>query len=445
MSKSIIRLVDELPQDNITVKVLKALDVVAPGQWDNLVGFDPTIEQITGETDPQTISRIRDRAASLYLNNTKDYKGAIGLYQLIDSIDVAMATAALANKVGDKISFLSFLGKITPKSDTAQTIDLLLKIAVEVIAFCKLNGLPQPNPQLFAASLGDNYQGPSFIRMVALVCIDAVLPLGPNFLAKIQEIIQGLDTGAITQNPAFAGIQDQLPGNNTGDRVGFLTQCFNAVQGWMNEFVTKTGITPEAIANSLGNFIQGANDHLDVVAAVLDQITNYYEHTGIQTVARRLILDAYDLVKADLSQSNAEGEEGEAQEEEGGDYKESDQFSVGDKIEVWDDEDEDWYEATVRKVKVQKGRVRYFIHYTGYGSSDDEWVKERDARACDFEKTDDHGYAVGQKVQVWDDEDEEWYLAVITEINNEKDQYLVHYIDEEDDSSDEWVDVDDIC
>lgn len=62
MDKSIIQLVDELPTDNITVKVLKALDYVAPGQWNNLVGFDNTIRVITGETNPQVIQRIRDRA-----------------------------------------------------------------------------------------------------------------------------------------------------------------------------------------------------------------------------------------------------------------------------------------------------------------------------------------------------------------------------------------------
>jgi hypothetical protein len=131
MSNSIIQLVDELPQDNITVKVLKALDFIAPGQWDNPIGFDETITKITGETDTKIVRRIRDRAASLYLDPDRSYKGAIGLYQAIDKADVAMATAALANKVSEKISFLSFLGAITPKADTTQTIDLLLKIAVE--------------------------------------------------------------------------------------------------------------------------------------------------------------------------------------------------------------------------------------------------------------------------------------------------------------------------
>jgi hypothetical protein len=35
--------------------------------------------------------------------------------------------------------------------------------------------------------------------------------------------------------------------------------------------------------------VEIADDKLDYVAAFLDMSTNYYEHTGIQTLAHRLI------------------------------------------------------------------------------------------------------------------------------------------------------------
>ncbi|MBP0011925.1 MAG: hypothetical protein J7540_13965 [Roseofilum sp. SID2] len=437
MAKSIIQLVDELPEDNITVKVLKALDFVAPGEWNNLIGFDATIAHFTGETDPKTLQRIRDRAAALYLDPTKGYQGAVQLYQAIDKADVAMGTAALANKVSEKLSFLSFLGNLTPKAETTQTIDLLLKIAVEVIAFCKLNGIPQPNPQLFANSLAKNYHNAGLIRMVALVCIDGLLPLGPNFLTKIHVIIQGINPGNIAGNPVFSGIKDQIPGKTIGDRLGFVNQCFSAIEGWMNQLIAKTGITPEGIFNHLGNFIQMADDNLDFVAAFLDQTTNYYEHTGIQTVAQRLILEAYKSLQAD----------GEVLRNEDPDHEDfrgerAIEFSIGDTVEVWDKKEEDWYEATIRKVKVKKDKPRYYVHYVGYGASEDEWIKEKNVRAGNFEEADDNGYAVGQKVKVWDDDDEEWYTARIQKIDGN--QYRVHYLDE-DDFDDEWVDLDEIC
>jgi hypothetical protein len=434
MDKSIIQLVDELSTDNITVKVLKALDFVAPGEWNNLVGFDNSIRTITGETDAKAIQKIRDRAVALYHDPQHGYQTAIKLYQAVDKADTAMATAALANKVGEKIGFLSFLGNITPKADITQSIDLVLKIAVEIIAFSKLNGIPQPNPQEFANSLANHYQNASLMRMASLVCLDGILPLGPDFLSKIQGIIGGANAGIITQNPVFLAVNNFLPGGNPSDKLGFISQGFNSVQGWMNNLVSKTGVTPQSISSSLGNFIQIADDNLDFVAAFLDQTTNYYEHTGIQTVARSLILQAYTLVKEEIKQEKHSS----PQDVLSAAKSDKSQYAVGQTIEVWDEEEEDWYQATIEKVKDNQ----YFVHYIGYGSSDDEWTDEENVRTREHSSTDENGHAVGQKVKVWDDDQEAWYSAIIGKIQGH--QYFVQYIGY-DSSYDEWVDSDEIC
>lgn len=428
MDKSIIQLVDELPTDNITVKALKALDYLMPGQWDNLVGFDQSIQAITGESNPQVIQKIRDRAVALYHDPNQGYQTAIKLYQTVDRADAALATAALANKVGEKISFLSFLNKMTPKADTTQTIDLLLKVAVELIAYCKLNGVPNPNPQQFAAALANNYQDAALMRMMALVCIDGVLPLGPNFLAKIHEVMTGTEGNLITGNPVFVAVNNFIPGNSPSDKVGFINQGFEAVEGWMNNLVAKTGVTPQSIVQGLGKFIQIADDNLDFVAVFLDQTTNYYEHTGIQTVARKLILDA---------QSSANLGELPAAEKISSAGKISSGYAVGQTVEVWDGEEEDWYEATILKIKGDE----YFVHYAGYGSSEDDWVEEEDVRDRNYLPSDDYDYAIGQKVKVWDEDEEEWYTAIIQEVKRKK--CFVHYLDY-DSSYDEWVDNDEI-
>ncbi|MGM3304474.1 Tudor-knot domain-containing protein [Anabaena sp. WFMT] len=434
MEKSIIQLVDELSTDNITVKVLKAVDYIAPSQWNNLVGFDNSIRAITGETDAKVIQKIWERAVILYHDPQQGYQSAIKLYQTIDKADTAMAAAALANKVGEKIGVLSFLTNITPKADLTQTIDLVLKLAVEIIVFCKLNGIPQPNPQEFAKSLTNNYQDASLMRMVALVCLDGILPLGPDFLNKIHQLISGTDASQIAQNPVFSAINSSLPGNNPTEKLGFITQGFNSVQGWISNLVSKTGITPQSIFSSLGNFIQIADDNLDFVAAFIDQTTNYYEHTGIQTVASSLIKKSHILVKQEIQQ-----EEKSSVPEISSTVKvDNKQYAVGTKVEVWDEEEEDWYSATIEKVKDNE----YFIHYDGYGSSSDEWVEPDDLRIRDKAASDDNGYAVGVKVKVWDDEEEDWYSATINKIQGQ--QYFVHYIDY-DSSYDEWVDLDDIC
>lgn len=427
LEKSIVQLVDELPADNLTVKILKALDYIAPGEWQNLVGFDNSIRAITKETDPNIIARIRDRAITLYHDPQFGYQSAVKLYQTIDKADTAMATAALANKVGEKISFLSFLGRITPQADVTQSIDLALKIAVEIIAFCKLNGLPTINPQAFANSLANNYTDAAWMRMVALVCLDGILPLGPDFVTKIHSILLGTEANLLTGNPLFQAVSSAIPGATPTDKIGFLDRGITSVQDWSNGFITKTGITRQSLSSSLGNFIQLADDNLDFVAAVLDQTTNYYEHTGIQTVARHVILKAHTLIKTEPDSISASAQTGF----DNGEYK------VGQTVEVWDEDEEDWYRATIEKSK----KNEYFVHYEGYGSSDNEWIEAEDIRSGDRGAMDDNGYAVGQKVKVWDDDEEEWYSAHIREIRNH--QYFVHYLDY-DDSYDEWVDSDDL-
>ncbi len=289
MSDSIIELLDKLPSDNITVKVLNALDFVVPGEWENVVGCDNTISAVTGETDADRIMAIRNKAIELYNNAENGYQTAIWVYNSVDKADAALGAAAMANKIGEKIGFMSFLSRITPKADTTQSVDLCLKIVAELIAYSKLNGLGVLKPGEFVAELRNNYQGSALMRMAALVCVDGLLPLGPDFLQKVQATLEGKGKSAFERNPAFGAISDMIPAD---DKFGFITDTFGAVQGWMDNLVGSAGLTPEKIFDSIGGFMEFSDDSLDFVAAFLDNSTNYYQHTGIQTVARSLILRA---------------------------------------------------------------------------------------------------------------------------------------------------------
>ena len=60
----------------------------------------------------------------------------------------------------------------------------------------------------------------------------------------------------------------------------------------MNNLSQKIGVTPEDLSKKLGGFIELADGKLDYLAAFLDGSTNYFEHTGVQTVARKLITQA---------------------------------------------------------------------------------------------------------------------------------------------------------
>ncbi|MBD2440715.1 hypothetical protein [Nostoc sp. FACHB-110] len=288
MSKAIFELVDELPTGGLTVSVLKALDFVAPGEWQNTVGFVNTIKTVTGETDEELIQQIGERAIYLYNDRSQGYQRAMWLYQTVDNTDKALGAAALANKVGEKIPLLGFLNSVTPKPDKAQTIDLCLKLVAELVAFCQINGIPGDSIGDFVASLGE-YSGESLIRMAALVCIDGLIPLGPDFISKALSLVSQTNPQELEQNSTFQGIKDVIPGNNAGSKLNFIGESFDSVKGWMNGLVVSHNLTPQNVVGHLQNFMEVSDSKLDYLAAFLDVSTNYYEHTGTQTLARRLI------------------------------------------------------------------------------------------------------------------------------------------------------------
>ncbi len=288
MSKPIFEIVDELPADNMTVKVLKTLDFVVPGEWDNLVGFENTIRTVTGETDEEMIQAIGDRAVYLFNDKSQGYQTALWLYQTVDSSDSALGAAALANKIGEKVSFLGFLNRITPNPDKAQAIDLCLKLVTELVAFCQINGIPGDSIGDFVGSLGD-YSGESLMRMAALVCLDGLIPLGPDFILKVESSLNNLSPKELDNNGTFKNLKEAIPGNQTSSQLDFIGESFDSVKGWMSGFVQEKNVNPEQLFSRFGRFIEYSEDKLDYLAAFLDMTTNYYEHTGTQTLARRLI------------------------------------------------------------------------------------------------------------------------------------------------------------
>jgi hypothetical protein len=288
VSKPIFELVDQLPTNGLTVSMLKALDFVAPGEWQNTVGFVNTIKTVTGETDDALIQEIGERAIYLFNDRSQGYQTALWLYQTVDGTDKALGTAALANKVGEKIPLLGFLNSVTPKPDKAQTIDLTLKVVAELVAFCQINGIPGDSIGDFVASLGE-YGGESLIRMVALICVDGLIPLGPDFISKALSGISQTSPQDLAQNSTFQSIKDTIPGNNDANKLNFIGESFDSVKGWMNGIVQAHNLSPQIVVGNLQSFIEFSDDKLDYLAAFIDVATNYYEHTGTQTLARRLI------------------------------------------------------------------------------------------------------------------------------------------------------------
>ncbi|MCG9885842.1 MAG: hypothetical protein MH825_09760 [Cyanobacteria bacterium] len=291
-NKSIVELVNELPTSGMTITVLKSLDFVVPGEWQNLVGFEATVKAVTGETDPGLILQITDRAMDLYADESQGYQRAIWMYQTVDKAASALGTAAMANKIGQDVPFLSFLDKITPKPEKAQAIDLALKVVVELLAFCQVNGIPGDSIGDFLKALGQ-YGGEAKMRMAALVCLDGLVPLGPNFIKGVGEILNNASPQALEENQAFGSLRKFIPGGDPASKLAFVGRSYEAVTGWMGDLVASRGLTPQNVVKNLQGAIDIADDKLDYVGAFLDMTTNYYYHTGVQTTAKRLIDRAF--------------------------------------------------------------------------------------------------------------------------------------------------------
>jgi hypothetical protein len=125
--------------------------------------------------------------------------------------------------------------------------------------------------------------------MAALVCLDGLIPLGPDFILQAQSTLSRLNPSELEQNQTFSRISDAIPGGDSGGKLSFIGRSFDSVKGWMSNFVASRNLTQEKVVSNLQRFVEISDDKLDYLGAFIDMSTNYYEHTGTQTLARRLI------------------------------------------------------------------------------------------------------------------------------------------------------------
>lgn len=288
MSKSIYELVDDLPAKSLTTRLLSALDWVVPGEWQNVVGFENTIQHVTGEKDQQRIQEIGERAIALYNDKSQGYQRAVWLYQTVDTAQGLGGFATFLDKIGESVKFLGFLRKITPQADTTQAVDFGVKLVTEVVAFCKINGIPGDRITDFVESLAD-MRHEALMQMAALITVDGVLPLGPDFMDKALGLLDKTGVTGLQENKAFDQIKSMVPGGSPDKQLGFIKEGIGGVTGWMKSFVDQKNLTSESITSKLRGTIGNLESKGDWIAASVDMTTNYFEHTGIQSVARSLI------------------------------------------------------------------------------------------------------------------------------------------------------------
>jgi hypothetical protein len=284
MSEQIHELLEALPAKNLTTRLLGLLDYVVPGEWQNVTSFEAMIKLVTGEDDQEITQKVGERAIALYRDPAQGYQRAIQVFRLVDNAQGIAGFAALASKV-------KFLEGITPKPDTTQAIDAGVKFVAELTTFCLVNGIPGDSVADFARSLLDA-EKEDRMRLAAWIAYDGLIPLGPGFLGKIIDGIRSLSANQLGSHGRFARIARFLPGG-IDQQKQLVESSLEAARGGVDQFVSERGLTQDSLLERIREHIEVTDNRLDYLAAVLDMATNTFEHTGIQSVARRVISRAY--------------------------------------------------------------------------------------------------------------------------------------------------------
>ncbi len=293
MSEILIQnVLQELPESSLTTRLLSALDYIVPGEWENITSFEAMIKSVTGEDDQAIVQQVGERAIALYADASNGYQRAVQIFRLIDDTGGLAGAVSLANKVGSSFELMSFLDRVTPKADTTQAIDAGVKLVGELAAFCYCNGLPGDSVGDFAESLL-TYGKEDAIRLAAYLACDCLLPLGPDFLAKLTEQLSARTTDAFREHSRFSKIASYLPGGDIEEKRSLILRNVESAGSSLQQFVDGKGMTRESVLQRIQQGLEIADDKLDYVAAGLDITTSYFEHTGIQTVCRRLVSRAY--------------------------------------------------------------------------------------------------------------------------------------------------------
>ena len=220
MARPIYKVVDDLPKRGLTPGLLGALDWGGAGgvhQHHRIRGNDPVRHRIDGRGAYSARRRTGDSPVQRLVSGVSE--SALAVSNRRSSTQGQAGTLAFVAKIAENIKFLSFLEKLTPKADTTQAVDLGLKLVAEIVAFCSLNGIPGDSVGDFVESLS-NYRHEALMRMGALICVDGVLPLGPDFVSKALGMLDKSGASDLAGSERFQRVRGLIPGRVDAGAAG---------------------------------------------------------------------------------------------------------------------------------------------------------------------------------------------------------------------------------
>jgi hypothetical protein len=289
MTETLNEALDSLPGTSLTTILLGALDVFVPGEWENITSLEAMAKSVTG--DDSVVQQVGERAIALFADPEQGYQRAATVFRMVDHESTVAGVASALDMIGDRVNALSWLHAITPKHDTTQGIDAGVKLLSEMVAFCLTSGIPGDSVSDFAGAIVD-YGKEEKMRLASWLAFDCVLPFGPEFLGKVMDAVRGLDPNDLPGHAVLSKIADYMPGD-WADKKRTLESTVESVGGHLESLASSSNITRESVLDRIRGYVELSDDKLDAAAAMIDSLTNTFEHTGIQTVARRVVSRAY--------------------------------------------------------------------------------------------------------------------------------------------------------
>jgi hypothetical protein len=288
MSATVLERLERLPRRNLTVLALRGISTLVPGGWQNQTSPEALISDVLGSDDLELVQQVRARADELSRARHEGYRRAISLYDAVNRSQKAAGGLRVLANVAGALPLVKRLAVVTPASQTLQAVDLSLKVAAEMLAFTQVNGLPGDSFAAFGDSLRE-YSGEARVRMAALVCFDALLPLGDNALHRLDGLLGQVGSRELHQLPSYAGMASLLPGRGDAAHLSFVRRGVDQWLGWADGFVGDLGLSGQRAVRALESTIGPWHGGMEQLATFLDAFTDTYSHTGVQAVARRLV------------------------------------------------------------------------------------------------------------------------------------------------------------
>jgi hypothetical protein len=125
--------------------------------------------------------------------------------------------------------------------------------------------------------------------MVAMLCFDALLPLGDQALERLDSLLGQVGHGELRQLPGYRAMAPLIPGRSEEAHLSFVRRGVEAWLGWAAGLVGTLGLSGQKAVQALESTLGPWQGRFEQLATFLDAFTDTYQHTGTQAVARRLV------------------------------------------------------------------------------------------------------------------------------------------------------------